>query len=116
MALMPVAARLLLAVAVCFLAFQWLATGMHAHAAGTGPADSHAQPDLSPDNSPYGPQSLRAGESDCSAVHVCSCAALPGPLLMSVVSVSTGRLPEPRVHFADYFPGRTLPPPLAVPA
>lgn len=105
----PVAAHLLLAIAVCFLAFQWLNTAMAADPPATNVADSHAPAGSATHEGP-----CDATQGNCSAAHLCSCAVLAGPPVRSTVSGSTGRLPEARLLFADHLPGQTLPPPLAV--
>jgi hypothetical protein len=104
--------RIFLTILACCLALQWLGGGMAAaHAASAGVADSHAESSLAPDK-----PACDAAHEHCSAAHPCAPAALAGARAALIVRALTGRLPEPRHLFVDYFPGRSPPPPLAVPA
>lgn len=104
--------RVFVTILACCLAMQWLGGGMAAHAAGAGPADPQAQSSFAPDKIPCD----AAREVCSSTAHPCTPPALPGARAALIVGALHDRLPEPCVVFTDYFPGRSVPPPLTVPA
>lgn len=103
----PIAARALVALAVCLFALQWLGAGTAVPAAGL--QDSHAEACFVPDDSPCG-----AGHGDCS-LHLCTSLLVPAVHVALAIEPSASPVPEPGLLFADYLAGRSLPPPLALP-
>lgn len=104
----PLAARVLLAAALCFLALQWLGAASAADVAHAGPAGSHAEASLPSDKSP-----CDGSHRDCDAAHPCV-SILPEAYPPFVAVPASERMAEKRLRFADHFPSRSLPPPLAV--
>lgn len=106
-AVKAVAARVFLAIVVCFLALQWLSAGVAAHSADASAA--HAELSAAGSDKDCG-----AGHCDGRAGNSCTSAALIGGRTPQLIEASRQLLPEPDVLFADHFPALCFPPPLPV--